>query len=94
MDVREPLRVVNRSPDQDMCVKGAPHGRAEPPSFLWPVNSVWATLGYSSSPVGGIELIGGSAPKWRIARGERSQYGVDRLRDQVIGVGDQPFVVR
>ena len=54
-DVREPLRVVNWSRDQDMSVKGAPHGRAEPPSFLWPVNSVCATLRYSSSPVGGIE---------------------------------------
>jgi hypothetical protein len=38
-----------------MSVKGAPHGRAEPPSFPCPVNSVWATLRYSSSPVGGIE---------------------------------------
>src|SRR5712691_224905 len=55
-DVQEPLRVVNRSRDQDMSVKGAPHSRAEPPSFLWPVISVWATLGYSSSPVGGIGL--------------------------------------
>jgi hypothetical protein len=56
-DVREPLRVVNRSRYEDMSVKGAPHGRAEPPSFLWPVISVWARLGYSSSPVGGIELV-------------------------------------
>jgi len=55
VDVREPLRVVNRSRDQNMSVKGAPHGRAEPPSLQWPVNSVWATLRYSSSPVGGIE---------------------------------------
>src|SRR2546429_142503 len=31
--VREPLQVVNRSRDRDMSVKGAPHGRAEPPSF-------------------------------------------------------------
>ena len=54
-DARGVLRVVNRSRDQDMSVKGAPHGRAKPPSFLWLVNSVWATLRYSSSPVGGIE---------------------------------------
>src|SRR6266566_2492733 len=32
-DVRETLRVVNRSRGQDISVKGAPHGRAEPPSF-------------------------------------------------------------
>src|SRR6266853_746492 len=49
------LRVVNRSRDQDKSVKGAPHGRSKPPSFLWLVNSVWATLRYSSSPIGGIE---------------------------------------
>src|SRR5436309_2888287 len=72
-DVREPLRVVNRSRDQDMSVKGVPHGRAEPPSFLSPVNSVWATGRYSSSPVGGIEVVsarlkrsfsGGSPDRW------------------------------
>src|SRR5207244_7977975 len=45
-DARELLRVVNRSRDEDMSVKRAPHGRAEPPSFLLPVNSVWATLRY------------------------------------------------
>jgi hypothetical protein len=60
-DVREPLRVVNGSRNEDVSVNRAPHGRAEPPSFQWPVNSVWATLRYSSSPVGGIELLGGSA---------------------------------
>jgi hypothetical protein len=68
-DVREPLRVENRSRNEDISVKRAPHGRAEPPSFLWPVNSVWATLGYSSSPVGVIERVSSNRLVCRIIQG-------------------------
>jgi hypothetical protein len=80
-DVREPLRIVNRSRDQNMSVKDAPHGRAEPPSFLSPVNSIWATLRYSSSPVGGIEQIGGSAQLQRSFSGGSQ----DRWHDLTAG---------
>ena len=49
------LLSVGRSVGQTMSVKGAPHSRARPPSFLRPVNLIWATPRYSSSPLGGIE---------------------------------------